>query len=143
MIVAIHALTGAALGRFCRTRLQAAALGAVSHAVGDMAPHRDLDIPQEAALLAGALSLVLATRGVDSTEFAGAIGAALPDLENLACRVMARGEKRSLFPTHNGYHGRKTSGFGGQLALAGLCIASLALPGRHCEDSPRRGKSSR
>jgi hypothetical protein len=111
--------------------------------VADMLPHRDLAIPQEAALLAGALSVVLATRGVESNEFAGAIGAALPDLENLACRLGASPEGRSLFPTHGRYHGRRTRGFGGQIALAAVCLATLVLPERECEDSPRRGKSAR
>jgi hypothetical protein len=143
MIVAIHALTGAALGRLCRTRVQALAAGAASHMVADMLPHRDLTIPQEAALLGGALSIVLAARGAKSNEFAGAIGAALPDLENLACRLSASGEGRSLFPTHGRYHGRKTRGFGGQIALAAVCLASLALPARECQDGPRRGKSAR
>lgn len=128
MIVAVHALTGAALAPLCRTRWQAALAGAASHMVLDMLPHRDLDMGKEAALLAGALALTAAARGTGSKEFAGAIGAALPDLENLIARVANLPEDRMLLPTHRGRHGREARDFRGQglLALAGA--VSLLLP---------------
>jgi hypothetical protein len=143
MIVAVHALLGSTLARLCRTRLQAAVAGAVSHALADMLPHRDLDIPEEALLLAGALSLVVAARGVESREFAGALGASLPDLENLIARLGAIPDERLLFPTHRSHHGPKTSGFEGQVAMAAVGIVSLLVPDRNSEDGSRRGNSLR
>ncbi len=144
MIVAVHALMGAALSRFTRTHTQAAVLGGVSHIAADLLPHRDLEIPQEAALLAGALTIVAAARGVRSREFAGALGAAAPDIENLIGRVCHLPDEKMLLPTHSRCHGRKTDGFHGQaaLALAGLLV--LLLPtgdraaGRQVTTSPSK-----
>ena len=141
MIVAVHALTGAALSRLCRSRTQALLLGGLSHMVGDLTPHRDLDIPKEAALLGCALGLVAVTHGPRSREFAGALGAALPDVENLVSRVTGIGKKRMLLPTHNSYHGPETVGFGGQLALAALSLATLWLPDSSRAGDARRGKA--
>jgi hypothetical protein len=128
MIVALHALIGAALGRFTRTRTQAALLGGVSHIAADMLPHRDLDIPQEAALLAGTLTFIAAARGTGSREFAGALGAAAPDIENLIGRIRGLPDDKLLLPSHRSYHGPKTDGFHGQLALALIGLALLLLP---------------
>lgn len=128
MIVAVHALIGAALGRFARSHTQAVLLGSASHPVSDMLPHRDLEVPQEAALLAAVLTVITATKGVDSREFTGAVGAALPDLENLIGRFFGIPEEKLLLPSHNRYHGRKTDGFAGQLVLAVAGLALLLLP---------------
>ncbi len=141
MIVAVHALLGSTIARLCRTRVQAALAGAASHALADMLPHRDLDIPEEALLLAGALSLVVAARGVDSREFAGALGASLPDLENLIGRLAAIPDERLVLPTHRSHHGRRTTGFEGQLAMATLGVISLLIPGCDSEDTGQRGNA--
>ncbi len=143
MIVAVHALLGSTIARLCRTRAQAALAGGASHALADVLPHRDLDIPEEMLLLAGALSLIAAARGADSREFAGALGACLPDVENLIGRLAAIPDERLLLPTHRNYHGRKTSGFHGQLAIAALGIISLLLPGCDSENSRQHGKALR
>jgi len=143
VIVAIHALTGAALARLSSSRTQALLLGGLSHLATDLLPHRDLEIPEEALLLAAALGVVAFSRGPGSREFAGAIGAALPDLENLVGRCLGIPDQQLLLPTHSRYHGRKARGFHGQLTLALLCLASLALPAASCADKRRRGNSSR
>jgi len=141
MIVAVHALVGATLARLCRTRGQALLLGSISHFPADLLPHRDLDIPEEALLLAAALGLISGTRGPGSLEFAGALGAALPDLENLVGRAFGIPDERLLLPTHRRLHGGKTRGFRGQLALALIGLASLALSPARCADAPERGKA--
>ena len=143
MIAAVHALVGSTLARLCKSRTQAALVGGFSHPLADMMPHRDLEVPQEAVLLAGALCVIAGARGVDSREFAGALGAVLPDVENLVARVCGISEKRLLLPTHSTYHGRKTSDFHGQLTIAAVGMASLLLPDSHCEDDGERGTSSR
>lgn len=130
MIVGVHALVGAALSWLCRTRTQAFALGFASHLVADALPHRDLEVPVEAALLGGALALVTAFAGSESRELAGAIGAAVPDLENLAGRLLDLPEERLLLPIHRDRHGRETQGFIGQLVLAGLAAAVVAWKGK-------------
>jgi len=128
MIAAIHALVGAGLGRLCRTRTQAALLGGVSHVAADMLPHRDLDIPKEAALLGAALTAIATARGVDSREFVGALGAVAPDIENLIGRLRGLPDEALLLPSHSRYHGRETKGFASQLALALIGLAVLLLP---------------
>jgi len=129
VIVAVHALTGAALSRLCRTRRQAFALGFVSHMACDALPHRDLEIPQEACLLGGALTLVACLRGPSSKEFAGAAGAAVPDIENLVGRILGIADEKLLLPTHNTYHGRKTAGFGMQVMLGAAAVGVLLMGG--------------
>ena len=143
MIAAVHALLGSTLARFCGSRTQAALVGSASHPLADMVPHRDLEIPQEAVLLAGALCLIAAARGVESREFAGALGAVLPDVENLIGRMCDIPEERLLLPTHSRYHGRKTGDFCGQLAIVAVGVASLLLPDGRCQDDRERGTSSR
>jgi hypothetical protein len=150
VIVAVHALTGAAFSRLCRTRRQAFALGFVSHVVCDAIPHRDLEVPHEACLLSGALAVVAGLRGMSSKEFAGAVGAAVPDIENLVGRLLDIPDEKLLLPTHNARHGRRTAGFGLQVALAGVAVGVLLMGGsclppvgsagkRRGEESKRRG----
>lgn len=133
MIVAVHALIGATLARLCKTNTQAAFLGSVSHPLADMLPHRDLEVPEEAVLLAGTLTLIAAARGLDSREFVGALGAVAPDIENLVGRMFEIPEERLLLPTHSHYHGPKTRDFHGQLALAAIGLIALFLPETCCD----------
>ena len=143
MIAAVHALMGATLARLCHTSTQAALLGSASHMLADMLPHRDLDIPEEAILLAGALTAIGATRGSGSREFAGAIGAALPDLENLIGRVAGIRDEKLLLPTHRHLHGPKTRGFAPQIAIA-LAGLAVLFAGDCCREAAAgRGTSSR
>lgn len=128
MIVGVHALMGAALGGVCRSRTQALLAGAASHLAGDALPHRDLEVPEEALLLGVALGVIALKCGWDSREFAGAVGAALPDVENLVARVLDLPESQLVLPTHRGQHGRETKGFGGQILLSLGCLACLFLP---------------
>lgn len=128
MIAAVHALTGAALGRLCRNHAQAFLVGLASHAAADLLPHRDLEIPAEAVLLAGAAGLLGSLRGPHSREFAGAVGAVLPDAENLVGRLLGIPDSKLLWPTHRRYHGREANGFTGQAVLALACLALVAAP---------------
>jgi hypothetical protein len=128
MIVAVHAFTGAALSRLCRTPWQAFALGFASHLVADAMPHRDLDVPTEGALAAVALGCLGLAHGLDSCEFAGALGAVAPDLENIVARALGISDEKLLLPTHNRYHGAKLDNVAGQVALALCCVAVLAWP---------------
>jgi len=144
MIVAVHALTGAAIGRLCRDPGKAFILGALSHLIADHLPHLDLDPAPECLLAAAALGLVATSQGCDSSEFAGAVGAVAPDLENAVARARRLPEDRLLLPTHSRYHGRKTRGLGPQVMLAAGCLSLLCFGGRkRCQDAPERGISTR
>lgn len=130
MIVAVHTLVGAALSRLCCTRRQAFALGFLSHLPCDMAAHRDLEVPEEALLVTAALGLVAAARGPTSKEFAGALGAVTPDLENAVGRALGIPDEKLLLPTHSKYHGREVREVRTQLALTLCCLAVLCWPSR-------------
>jgi hypothetical protein len=108
--------------------------------VCDMAPHRDLDIPQEACLLGGALAAIAGLRGLSSKEFAGAVGAAAPDIENLVGRMLDLPDEKLLLLTHSSYHGRKTAGFGTQVALAGAALGVLLMGGSRRGEEFARGR---
>ena len=136
MIVAVHAFTGAALSRLCRTSGQAFALGFASHLVADAMPHRDFDVSLEGALALAALACIGLAHGTSSREFAGALGAVAPDLENAVAQALHLPDEKLLLPTHNRYHGEKVDNVAGQVALALGCIAILALPA--CEQSKSR-----
>jgi hypothetical protein len=129
MIVAVHALIGATLSRLCQSHGQAFLLGAASHLACDLVPHRDLEIPAEAALLAGALGALGLTQGFDSREFAGAVGAAAPDIENLIGRLLGIPDEKLLLPTHSRYHGRELASVVSQVAIAAACAVGLARGG--------------
>lgn len=143
MIVGVHAFIGAALGRLCRTPGQAFFLGFASHLVADAAPHRDLPVPMEGALAATALACIGLAHGVESREFVGALGAVVPDIENLAARVLGIPDEDLLLPTHSRYHGEKADNVVGQVALALGCVAVLALPEVDCASGRRHGNTSR
>ena len=138
MIVAVHALAGAVLGRLCRTPAQAFLLGALSHVVADALPHRDLDIPEEALMLGGALGWMAVRYGSGSREFLGAVGAAAPDLENLAVRLTGMGDDRMLLPTHRERHGREADSLLPQAALAVGLLLLLGTRGRNRDKGSER-----
>ena len=140
-MAAVHALSGAVLGRLCRTPAQAFLVGALSHMVADALPHRDLEIPQEAVMLAGALGWVAVTQGSESRAFLGAVGAVVPDVENLAARLAGVGDERMLLPTHRQYHGREVDSLLPQGAVALVCLALLGVPkGRAGKNNNRRAR---
>jgi hypothetical protein len=124
MICGVHALVGAALGSLTRHRATAAGLGVAAHAVCDLIPHRDLSVPTEVALLAAALGGVGATCGVRSTEFAGALGGALPDLENVVPPSWQGGRK--WFPSHRFEHARGPQPMWPTALIAAAALACLA-----------------
>ncbi len=130
MMAAVHALIGAALGRVAKNHGQAIAAGVLSHMAADALPHRDLEMPQEAALLAAALGVVALARGPRSREFVGALAGVAPDIENVIVRIAGLDEDKMLLPTHRGAHGRETDSLLPQAALALACLAVLAVPDR-------------
>ena len=133
MICGTHAALGAALGHLAGRRLPAFLLGVASHVLADLVPHRDYELKQEIALLAGALAVVAARYGVGSPAWYGALGGALPDLETGLAMLQGRQDEARLhFPTHRGWHGAQRDESWSQLLLA---LAALALSAPR----PRKG----
>jgi hypothetical protein len=128
VIAAVHALIGAVVGRWIGQPATAFAAGIVTHAMGDVLPHRDLKITTEAPLLAAALGVIAWRCGVGSPELAGAAGAVLPDVENGAWMIGLLPRDRVIFPTHVGngkFHGPEAQSAWPQAPLALACLVLL------------------
>lgn len=96
----VHALIGAGVGALSGSRTNAFLAGVVSHIAADVFPHRDLDPKIEVPLLAGALAVIAKRYGVKSKQFAGAIGAILPDSEHALLLSGLIDQEDEVFPTH-------------------------------------------
>lgn len=122
----IHACVGAGLGSFFRRPSAAFGAGVVSHAVGDVIPHKEAPLAVELVLLAGTLTFIGRRFGVGSPEFAGAVGGVSPDLEHALVLFGLMPESARVFPTHNHIlpHGKSDEYISQILAgLAGLAVA--------------------
>jgi hypothetical protein len=123
-----HVAVGALLGSVLDSKLYAFLGGFVSHVPLDAVPHVDfrdfrIDGFASVALLIG----ILAFSGF-SPIFIGALGAVVPDLENLLWKTGIIEEKRKVFPTHSGLikHGRARAGSGPTTEVL-MSAASVAL----------------
>ena len=133
----IHALVGAALGSLLRDRKTAFLAGVASHLPADRLPHFHLSDPGEVVVAAATLAFVRLRYGRNSPEFAGAIGALVPDLEVVANRLGLLPEDKQVFPTHRGMHRQRNEDPRTELLLA---IASLLI--LEC-DCPPHGPTAR
>jgi hypothetical protein len=121
MIVSLHVATGGLAGLLTGSRLGAAIVGPVLHALGDRMPHEDIDsYPFETISGFLVLSALAARYGPLHPVTIGAAASSAPDLEH----VLPHG-RRNLFPSHRveGWHRA-----GGVPAWAQL-IAAGALAG--------------
>lgn len=126
MMCGIHGFIGAALGSFLKDKKTAFLAGVVSHFIGDLLPHHDLSPGIEAVIAVGALGSIATTQGIHSTEFWGAVGAMLPDVENGLYYL--RGEKGTmLYPTHRGLHGADTNELLSQVGITLVCIGVMLV----------------
>ncbi len=134
MMVSLHALLGATLSRLCPGPKQAFLLGLGSHFVADMIPHRDLDVLREGILLAGVMTALGYTQGVNSREFAGAVGAILPDAESAVAALTDLEDGKLILPNHSLLHGREVNSIRGQVLVGVACMAILAIGERSGSD---------
>ena len=122
MICAVHALLGAALGSMIENKGLAFLAGMVSHVPADLAPHRDYSLEIEVPLAISTLAALGAAKGWNSSTFLGALGAALPDLENAFESHGESNENRTIFPTHRAsFHGARAKSIWPQVVLGGTC----------------------
>ena len=126
-----HVALGALIGSLINNHLAAFAVGLASHIPLDIMPHFDFkDFRADAGVSIGLLGLILVAGGF-SPLLAGALGAVLPDFENLLWKLGIIDEKRKIFPTHSGLieHGR-AKGAGGikaEIVLSALSVAVVLL----------------
>jgi hypothetical protein len=84
-------------------------LGIVSHAVLDAVPHYDIeDYRVDAGLTVTGFLVLLGLGYWNTPVFWGAVGAVVPDIENLLWRMGVISESRRIFPSHTRLvrHGR-------------------------------------
>jgi hypothetical protein len=127
---------GAAAGSFVEHGGAAALLGAASHVALDVMPHYEFDKiwVELTAVVAVFGGLLLAGLG-GSTLFWGALGAAVPDAENLAWRLGLLPGKFKFFPGHSEHlsgilpHGRPLPRRYAlsQVALIAVCFLIVVL----------------
>jgi hypothetical protein len=126
VIVSLHVATGAAGGALAGTRLRAAAVGALLHAVGDAIPHRDIDSrPFEITSGLALLGLLAGARGLLDPATVGAAAASAPDLEHVL--PLRSPDGRKLFPSHRfeGWHQEGGLPAWLQLLAAGFIVGAL------------------
>lgn len=92
-----HVAIGAALGALAPHPAVALALGVAAHVPADLVSHYDLSRKVELFMAAAALILYTWLGGFALTTALGAVGGALPDVENL---VRGR-EANKYFPSHS------------------------------------------
>lgn len=93
-----HVAIGAAVGSLTSHPAAALALGILAHVPADLVSHRDLSRKAELFMAAAALILYTWLGDFKLTVALGAVGGALPDIENLVRRPAAAGK---LFPSHS------------------------------------------
>lgn len=104
----IHFVTGFALGSRCRSIPAAFLAGVASHAALDALPHHDYrQLAAHAADAAAGFTLTGALwrrccRDRRMAGLAGAVGAVLPDVENVLLLLGRMDEERMRFPSHTG-----------------------------------------
>jgi len=126
-----HVAAGAVIGILVDSRLSAFLLGVVSHIPLDAVPHIDFkDYRIDAVLTIGLLAGIFAFTGF-SPILLGAVGAVVPDLENLLWKMGIIEEKHKVFPTHSGLirHGQARIGPGpaGAVLMSALSVCVVAL----------------
>jgi hypothetical protein len=136
LTVVTHMAVGAAAGSFLDSQVGAALLGAASHVALDAMPHYEFEKlwVELAAVVAVFGGLLLAGMG-GTGLFWGALGAALPDAENMAWRLGLIPGRLKIFPGHSERlsgvlpHGRSLPRRHGltQIALIAVCVTLAVL----------------
>nr|CAI78456.1 hypothetical protein [uncultured Latescibacterota bacterium] len=102
MTVITHLAVGAAVGSFTDNAAGAAALGLVSHVPLDILPHYEFErMWVEVAAVAAVFVAMFAAGMAGTGVFWGAVGAVVPDLENLFWRIGLLPGERKIFPGHS------------------------------------------
>jgi len=137
--VLTHMAVGGAVGSLVEGRGLAFGLGLVSHVSLDVIPHYEFEkMWLEVAIVAAFFGTLLATGRAGTGLFWGALGAVLPDLENLLWRLGFLPEDRKIFPGHSKRfwrllpHGRalgvRHAWWQGLIVV--LCVAVMVYGGR-------------
>jgi hypothetical protein len=124
-----HVAVGAIVGSIFNNHLVAFLIGFASHIPLDIVPHFDFkDFRADAAVSIGLLGVILVGGGFSPLLF-GALGAVLPDFENLLWKLGVIGEKHKVFPTHSGVleHGKATRAQGARAEILVSAFSAAAV----------------
>ena len=132
---ATHAFVGMTIGKFLRKPLLALTAGVASHAILDCLPHRDSWYP-EWQLVYGSLTVAILAWALNSpnraANFAGAIGALLPDVEHIPRHNEEAPRTKRLFPSHWFRHEDRSGRHGVAIELLVVAI-TLAFCLKHSQ----------
>ena len=102
MTVITHLAVGAAAGSFTDSQAGAALLGLVSHVPLDVLPHYEFEkMWVEVAVVSAAFVAMLAAGMGRTGIFWGAVGAVVPDIENLLWKLGVLPGEAKVFPGHS------------------------------------------
>jgi hypothetical protein len=102
LTVITHLAVGAAAGSFTDSQAGAALLGLVSHVPLDVLPHYEFEkMWVEVAVVSAVFAAMLAAGMGRTGIFWGAVGAVVPDIENLLWKVGILPRERKIFPGHS------------------------------------------
>ena len=102
MTVITHMAVGAAAGSFTGSPAGAALLGLVSHVPLDVLPHYEFEKTWVEVVTVSAIFVAMLAAGMGRTGiFWGAVGAVVPDIENLLWRVGVLPREKKVFPGHS------------------------------------------
>jgi hypothetical protein len=126
----MHVATGAVGGALTGSRVAAAIVGPILHALGDRIPHEDIASHRFEALCGAAGVLALAVvRGPLDPATVGAVTSAAPDIEHTI--RLPRPGGRKLFPSHRipGFHRPGGIPASAQLLIAGALFGAVLAAG--------------
>lgn len=102
MTVLTHMVVGGAVGSFVDWRGVAFGLGVASHVPLDVIPHYEFkNMWLEVVIVGSFFGVMLATGHAGTGFFWGALGAVIPDLENLLWRLGFISDDHKIFPGHS------------------------------------------
>jgi len=100
--VLTHMAVGGAVGSLVEARGAAFGLGMLLHIPLDVIPHYEFEkMWLEVAVVAAFFGVMIATGNAGTGIFWGALGAVLPDLENLLWRLGILSDEDKVFPGHS------------------------------------------
>lgn len=138
---AIHLATGFAAGSHARSVPGGFLAGFASHAVFDAIPHHDYQTVESfgvdlsaGALLLGLMSWRRRRNGPIGPALAGAVGAAVPDVENVLWFLGLIPKEARVYPSHGGPIHQRDASFRRTavyyaLAVAGAWLLTSRRPG--------------
>ncbi len=134
MTVITHLAVGAAAGSFTDNQAGAALLGLVSHVPLDVLPHYEFEKMWVEVGVVSAVFVAMLAAGMGGTGiFWGAVGAVVPDIENLLWKVGVLPREMKVFPGHSPRlsrifpHGRSLGPRHALTQVAMICVSAAIV----------------